>query len=79
MFVCKATNGNDPPAELGFDLDVQGMYSTCMYYIVLSCDKQTFFGKKKKKKQKLYHAGQGKSLKSCCPVGQLISVFSSPH
>ena len=24
MFVCKATNGKDPPAELGFDLDVQG-------------------------------------------------------
>ena len=34
-FVCKATNGNDPPAELDFDLDVQGM---C--YNVLSCIKQ---------------------------------------
>ena len=52
MFVCKATNGNDPPAELGFDLDVQGMYSTCMCYDVLSCDKQTFFRKKKEKKNR---------------------------
>lgn len=25
-FVCKATNGNDPPVELEFDLNVQGMW-----------------------------------------------------
>ena len=65
--MCKATNGNDPPAELDFDLDVQGM---CCNVLHVSCNKQVL--------KKLYHAGQEMILKSSLPSGPVHFSFQWP-